>query len=118
MQSKISAVRHGLENASVMLADARLDYFAETGFQGRQRRGLVVRHDLAVSGLGEAQLLKAAKVEGDEWGRCSIIQLRWWPWAVSSSFGWVCSPQLWTGCVAASSVSARLAAQRQNSRLK
>ena len=56
--------------------------------------GLFVRHDLAVSGLGEAQRLIAAKVEGDEWGRCSIIQLRWWPWAVSSSFGWVCSSQL------------------------
>ena len=64
-----------VENASVMLADARLDYFAETGFQGRQRRGLV-RLDLAVSGLGEAQLLKATKVARDEWGRCSIIQLR------------------------------------------
>ena len=44
-----------------MLADASLDYFAETGFQGRQRRGVFVRHDLSVSGLGEAQLLKPAK---------------------------------------------------------
>jgi hypothetical protein len=33
-----------------MLTDARLDHFSEAGFQGRQRRGLVIRHDLAVSG--------------------------------------------------------------------
>ena len=44
-----------------MLANAMLDYFAETVFRDRQRLGLVVRHDLAVSGLGEVRCAKLPK---------------------------------------------------------